>query len=63
MMVSPGLVIFDTGVQADLSAGMRVLAYIASAASNVDSAREVERFTDMALLPALLGIDARGLPG
>ena len=47
----------DAGVQAGLSAGMRVLAYVASSASNVSGSREVERFTDMASVPALLGID------
>lgn len=47
----------DTGVQAGLSAGMRVLAYVASPVNNVDGAREVERFTDMASLPALLGLN------
>ena len=50
----------DTGVQAALSAGMRVLAYEASPASDVADARGVVRFTDMALLPALLGIDGMG---
>ena len=48
----------DTGVQAGLSAGMRVLAYVASPVNNVDGSREVERFADMASLPALLGINA-----
>ncbi len=47
----------DTGVQAGLAAGMRVLAYVASPVNNVDGSRAVVRFTDMALLPALLGID------
>ena len=50
----------DTGVQAALAAGMRVLAYEASPASDVTDDREVVRFTDMALLPALLGIDGMG---
>ena len=45
----------DSGVQAGLAAGMRVLAYVASPTSDVADAREVVRFTDMALLPALLG--------
>ena len=35
---------------------MRVLAYVASPTSNVADSREVERFTDMASLPALLGL-------
>ena len=47
----------DAGVQAALAAGMRVLAYVASPASNVADARDIVRFTDMAFLPALLGID------
>lgn len=50
----------DAGVQAALAAGMRVLAYEASLASDVADARGVVRFTDMALLPALLGIDGMG---
>ncbi len=50
----------DAGVQAALSAGMRVLAYVASPASNIADARGVVRFTDMASLPALLGIDGMG---
>ena len=50
----------DAGVQAALAAGMRVLAYEASPASDVADARGVVRFTDMALLPALLGIDGMG---
>ncbi len=49
----------DSGVQAGLSAGMRVLAYVASPTCNVADSREVERFTEMASLPGLLGIDAR----
>ena len=47
----------DAGVQAAIAAGMGVLAYVASPASNVPGSRDVERFTDMALLPALLGIN------
>ncbi|MDE2837762.1 MAG: HAD family phosphatase [Chloroflexota bacterium] len=47
----------DAGVQAALAAGMRVLAYAASPTSDVAHARRVERFADMASLPALLGID------
>lgn len=50
----------DTGVQAALAAGMRVLAYVASPTSNVSGSRGAERFTDMALLPALLGINEPG---
>ena len=45
------------GVQAALAAGMRVVAYVASPTSNIADTREVERFTDMALLPALLGLN------
>lgn len=47
----------EAGVRAALAAGMRVLAYVASPTSNIDDSRGVERFTDMALLPALLGIN------
>lgn len=47
----------DSGVQAGLAAGMRVLAYAASPKCDVAEAREVVWFTDMALLPALLGIN------
>ncbi len=47
----------DSGVQAGLAAGMRVLAYAASPTCDVADARGVVRFTDMALLPALLGIN------
>ena len=47
----------DAGVQAGLLAGMRVLAYVASPSSNIAASREVERFMDMASLPALLGVD------
>ena len=47
----------DTGVQAGLAAGMAVLAYVASPTSDIADAREVVRFTDMALLPALLGLN------
>ena len=50
----------DAGVQAALSAGMRVLAYVASPASDIAGSRDVERFADMASLPALLGIDEPG---
>lgn len=50
----------DSGVQAGLSAGMRVLAYVASPANNVADFREVERFTDMASLPPLLGLNGLG---
>ena len=50
----------DTGVQAALAAGMGVLAYVASPISNVPDSTEVERFTDMAALPALLGVDTGG---
>jgi beta-phosphoglucomutase-like phosphatase (HAD superfamily) len=46
----------NSGVQASLAAGMRVLAYVASPTSNVADSMGVERFTDMASLPALLGI-------
>ena len=46
----------DAGVQAALAAGMRVLAYVASPTSDIADSRGVERFTDMALLPALLGL-------
>ena len=42
---------------------MRVLAYVASSANNVDGSRKVDRFTDMASLPALLGIDEGGRSG
>lgn len=47
----------DAGVQAALAAGMRVLAYVASPTSNVAAGAGVERFTDMASLPALLGVN------
>ena len=50
----------DAGVQAALAAGMRVLAYVASPTSDVADSRDVERFTAMASLPALLGINAGG---
>ena len=47
----------DSGVQAGLAAGMRVLAYVASPTCDVADAREVVRFTEMASLPALLGLN------
>lgn len=47
----------DSGVRAGLAAGMRVLAYVASPTSDVAGTREVVRFTDMASLPALLGLN------
>ncbi len=50
----------NSGVQAGLAAGMRVLAYVASPTSNVADSMDVERFTDMASLPALLGISGPG---
>lgn len=50
----------DAGVDAALAAGMRVLAYTASPTSNIAEFEEVERFTDMGSLPALLGIDDLG---
>ena len=46
----------DAGVQAALAAGMRILAYVASPTSDVADSRGVTRFTDMASLPALLGL-------
>ena len=46
----------DAGVQAALAAGMWILAYVASPTSDIADSRGVERFTDMALLPALLGV-------
>ena len=49
----------DSGVQAGLAAGMRVLAYAASPTCDVADRRGVVRFTDMALLPMLLGIKER----
>ncbi|MYF64454.1 MAG: hypothetical protein F4185_00185 [Chloroflexi bacterium] len=53
----------DSGVQAGLAAGMRVLAYVASPTSDIADAREVVRFTDMALLPALLGLNGAQAQG
>ena len=50
----------DAGVQAALAAGMRVIAHVASPTCDVAVSREVERFTNMASLPALLGLDAGG---
>ena len=47
----------DAGVQA---AGMKVLAYVASPTSDVADSRGVERFADMASLPALLGLSELG---
>ena len=47
----------DSGIQAGLAAGMRVLAYVASPTSDVADRSGVVRFNDMALLPALLGLN------
>ena len=48
------------GVQAALAAGMRALAYVASPTSDVADSMGVERFIDMASLPALLGLSEPG---
>ena len=50
----------DAGVQAAQAAGMKVLAYVASPTSDVADSRGVERFADMASLPALLGLSELG---
>ena len=50
----------DAGVQAAQAAGMKVLAYVASPTSDVADSRGVERFADMAALPALLGLSELG---
>ena len=50
----------DSGVQAGLAAGMRVLAYVASPTCDVADSMAVVRFTDMASLPVLLGVNTGG---
>ena len=46
----------EPGIQAGRAAGMRVLAYAAGPGAAAAAAAGVELFTDMALLPALLGL-------
>ncbi len=46
----------DAGIQAALAAGMRVLAFAAEPATPTADSASVETFTDMASLPALLGL-------
>ncbi len=46
----------DAGIQAALAAGMRVLAYTAGPDAAAAGSAGVETFTDMASLPALLGL-------
>ena len=46
----------DPGIKAGLAAGMRVLAYAAASDTTSAESANVQTFTDMTSLPALLGL-------